>query len=93
MKKPMSVEEEIRYLLQKRFNPTQLTITDESHKHAGHHAAPSGGQSHFHIIITASEFATLDRLGRQRAIYETLDHLLKGPVHALSIKASTPEKI
>ena len=92
MKKLMAVEEEIRSLLQKRFNPIQLTITDESHKHAGHRAAPSGGQSHFHISITASEFATLDRLSRQRAVYETLDQLLEGPVHALSIKASPPEK-
>jgi BolA protein len=93
MEKIVPVEEKIRYLLHKRFNPTHLTITDESHKHAGHHAAPSGGQSHFHISITANEFTTLDKLGRQRAIYEELDQLLRGPIHALSIRASAPEEL
>ena len=92
MAKSRSVEEEIRDLLQKQFNPIKLIITDESHKHAGHPGAPSGGQSHFHIAITANEFSTLDRLGRQRAIYQTLGELLHGPVHALAVKAFAPEE-
>ncbi len=92
MEKLRSVEEEIRSLLQKRFTPSKLIITDESHKHAGHSGAPSGGQSHFHVVIIANEFAALDRLARQRAVYQALDRLLQNPIHALSITASAPDE-
>ena len=81
MEKLRSVEEEIHDLLQKRFKPIKLVIVDESDKHAGHSGAPNGGQSHFHITIIANEFAELDRLSRQRAIYQTLDRLLQNRVY------------
>tara|TARA_Y100000588_G_scaffold156345_1_gene170382 strand:+ start:936 stop:1217 length:282 start_codon:yes stop_codon:yes gene_type:complete len=85
-----SVEERIGKILQGRFNPVQLIIDDESHMHAGHAGAPSGGESHFRITIKAQEFSGLNRLERQRAIHEVLEELLQGPIHALSIKASAP---
>ena len=85
-----SVEERIGKILQGRFTPVQLIIDDESHMHAGHAGAPSGGESHFRITIKAQEFSGLNRLERQRAIHEALDELLQGPIHALSIKASAP---
>ena len=91
MEKAISVKEKIRCLLQNRFNCTQLLIEDESHKHRGHQGAPEGGESHFHITIIAAEFGSLDRLGRQRAIYEALNDLMQNPIHALSIDASPPE--
>ena len=93
MVKLRSVEKEIQNILRARFNPIQLIIDDESHKHAGHSGAPSGGESHFRITITAHEFAGLDRLKRQRTIHEALEGLLQGPIHALSIKASAPDEI
>tara|TARA_B100000686_G_scaffold218749_1_gene225822 strand:+ start:707 stop:988 length:282 start_codon:yes stop_codon:yes gene_type:complete len=92
MKKPGSVEKEIEAILQKRFKPVELVIIDESHKHAGHVGAPTGGESHFRITITADEFTSLNRLERQRTIHGALDHLLQGPIHALSIKASAPSE-
>ena len=85
-----SVEEKIAKILRSRFNPIQLVIHDESHMHAGHAGAPSGGESHFRVTIRAQEFSGLNRLERQRVIHEALDELLQGPIHALSITASAP---
>ncbi len=92
MKNLGSVGKEIRKILQKRFNPVQLVIDDESHMHVGHASAPSGGESHFRISIKAKEFSSLSRLDRQRAVHEALDELLQGPIHALSITASAPDE-
>ena len=57
MKNLESVEEKIAKILRSRFNPVQLVIDDESHMHAGHAGAPSGGESHFRITIKAQEFS------------------------------------
>lgn len=71
--------------LREAFAPEALTVTDESALHAGHAGAPEGGQSHFHVEISASRLAGLSRLERQRAINRVLADELAGPVHALRL--------
>jgi len=77
------VQQTIENKLQEAFSPEALTVTDESALHAGHAGAPDGGQSHFHVEISASALAGLSRVERQRAINKTLAVELAGPVHAL----------
>jgi BolA family transcriptional regulator, general stress-responsive regulator len=77
------VQQTIEKKLREAFSPEALTVTDESALHAGHAGAPDGGQSHFHVEISAAALAGLSRVERQRAINKALAEELAGPVHAL----------
>jgi BolA protein len=77
-------------LLQQRLTaalqPTALAIRDDTHLHAGHVGARSGG-GHYHIDIVAAAFAGKNTVARHRMIYDAAGELMRGPVHALSINA------
>ncbi len=73
--------------LQKAFTPSALTVTDDSHLHAGHAGARPGGESHFTDDIVASRFDGLSRVACHRLVNEALAEELAGPVHALVIRA------
>jgi len=85
-----AVTDKIVNRLTAAFAPERLTVTDESDRHAGHAGARPGGESHFHVAITAAAFQGLNRVQRQRAINTALAEELAGPVHALSISARAP---
>jgi len=87
----------IREKLSTALSPTQLTIEDDSWRHAGHHHeggmdARPGGESHFNVTIVSAAFEGQGRLARQRTVNALLAGELAGPVHALSIKAQTPDE-
>ncbi len=84
--------EQIRSKLSNAFAPQRLDIVDESHKHAGHEGARSGG-GHFNVTIIADAFAGQTLLQRHRMIYTALGEELKQAIHALSIKAYAPTEI
>jgi BolA protein len=86
----MSVAETIRDKLTGRFAPTRLVISDESHRHAGHAGAQPGGESHFAVTIVAPAFQGLNRVARQRLVYETLADELATRIHALSLTIRAP---
>lgn len=81
----------IRERLTKAFSPSRLDIIDESHLHAGHAGAASGG-GHFAVIIVADAFAGHNLLARHRMVYEALGDAMKTEIHALSAKANTPQE-
>jgi BolA protein len=79
------------------FAPERLELEDDSARHAGHHHeggidAKPGGESHFNLLIVSGAFAEQGRLARQRAVNTVLRQELAGPVHALSIRALTPDE-
>ena len=78
----------IREKLEASFNPSQLEIIDESHKHAGHAGARGGG--HFVVHIVAEQFAGKNPIQRHRMVYDAMGELMQTEVHALSIKAEAP---
>ena len=88
----MSVEQEIRDRLTAAFAPEALEIVNDSHRHRGHAGAPGTGESHFTIKVVSAAFAGKSRLERHRMVNEVLAAPLKGPVHALAIKALAPEE-
>ncbi|HCI51885.1 MAG TPA: BolA family transcriptional regulator [Gallionella sp.] len=73
-------------------NPTFVNIVDESHKHAGHAGAQSGG-GHYLLQIVTHKFAGKGTLARHRMIYSALGEMMKTDIHALNIQASTPDEI
>ncbi len=72
-------------------SPLQLHITDDSAAHAGHAGAKSGG--HFDLLIVSDAFSGKNRLQRQRMVYDALGDLSALHIHALSMRALTPEEI
>lgn len=86
----MTVAETMRRKLEAGFAPLELTITDQSHRHAGHAGARPGGESHFHVAMVAAVFAGLGRVERQRRVYAALAEELAGPVHALALALRAP---
>jgi BolA protein len=74
-----------------RLVPSVLEIYDDSAAHAGH-AGAAGGGGHFSLLIVSEVFAGLPRLQRHQRVLSEIADLLPNPVHALSIKALTPEE-
>jgi len=87
----MSRIEQMRTMLA-TFQPVQLEIIDDSHKHAGHEGARSGG-GHYTLQIVSTQFAGKPTLARHRMIYSALGDMMKHDIHALNIKAYTPEEL
>lgn len=81
--------ENIRAKLSAAFAPNRLDIVDDSHKHAGHEGAKSGG-GHFSVTIIATAFDGKTALQRHRMVYAALGQELTGDIHALSIQAYAP---
>jgi BolA protein len=71
--------------------PAVLEIRDDSAAHAGHAGAAAGG-GHFSVLIVSQVFSGLPRLQRHHRVLREVADLLPHPVHALSIKALTPEE-
>lgn len=74
----------IEECLQNSFQPTQLDIIDDSHKHVGHPGAQSG-LGHFKVNIRADAFKDKSPVQAHRMIYAALGDLMKTDIHALSI--------
>ena len=72
-------------------NPIEMDIIDEGHLHVGHAGAKSGG--HFKLYIVCEAFNGQSMINRHKLIYGKLDELMKTEVHALSIKAVSPEEL
>lgn len=75
--------------LKKAFSIEHLQIEDESHLHAGHAGAASGG-GHFKLTIVAPEFKGLNLVARHRAVYAALNRHIPVEIHALTINAMAP---
>lgn len=72
--------------------PTHIEITDESYKHANHAGARAGG-GHFTVTIVSSQFTGKNLMQRHRMVYAAVGELMNTAIHALSIKAQTPEEL
>lgn len=71
--------------------PIELEIIDDSHRHAGHAGAQSGG-GHFELRIVSGTFIGQGTLARHRSIHALLVDLMPHRIHALAISARTPEE-
>lgn len=83
--------ERIRALLTEALAPQSLEVADDSHKHAGH-AGARGGQGHFGVDIVSSAFSGKLPLARHRLVYAALGEMMQTDIHALSIRARTPDE-
>jgi BolA protein len=72
-------------------SPAVLEIRDDSAAHAGH-AGAAGGGGHFSLLVVSDVFSGLPRLQRHQRVLREVADLVPYPIHALSIKALTPEE-
>ena len=84
-------EARIRAALEAAFAPDALEVVDDSARHAGH-AGARDGRGHFNVEVVSGAFAGLGSLARHRAVYAALEALMATDIHALSIRAMTPEE-
>jgi len=88
----MSRAQQIHKILEQAFKPDSLEIGDESWKHAGHTGVRERGGGHFVVHIVAACFTGKSRLERHRMVNAALEDAFRGDIHALSIKAQSPEE-
>jgi BolA protein len=81
----------ISALLAEALDPVALEVTDDSHRHAGH-AGARGGQGHFGVDIVSTAFAGKLPLARHRLVYAALGSMMQADIHALTIRARTPDE-
>eukprot|EP00566_Odontella_aurita_P023048 CAMPEP_0113554336 /NCGR_PEP_ID=MMETSP0015_2-20120614/16093_1 /TAXON_ID=2838 /ORGANISM="Odontella" /LENGTH=134 /DNA_ID=CAMNT_0000455467 /DNA_START=96 /DNA_END=500 /DNA_ORIENTATION=+ /assembly_acc=CAM_ASM_000160 len=85
------VKEAITKKLTESLSPTHLEVRNESYMHN----VPPNSETHFKVIVVSPAFAsTKTPLARHRMVNSVLSEEVasNGPVHALSIVASTPEQ-
>lgn len=72
--------------------PLEIEIEDDSHRHAGHAGARDGG-GHYNLRIVSAAFAGKGTVARHRLVYDAAGDLMRGPVHALAIRALAPGEV
>jgi BolA protein len=86
----MGAADTIAQKLTVALSPLELSVDDESARHAGHAGSRPEGETHFSVRIVADMFDGLSRVERQRRVYAALADELKSHIHALSVSALTP---
>lgn len=86
---PRASLQAIEGALREALDPSSLEVLDDSHLHAGHDGARSGG--HYTVRIVSSRFDGLSRVARHRLVYDALQGLIQSGIHALAIQARSPQ--
>ena len=84
--------ENIHRLLTEALVPSKLELIDDSQSHAGHAGARQSGGGHFYATIVSDAFKGMTLVRRHQLVYATLGEMMRTDIHALSIKAYTPEE-
>lgn len=84
--------EMIRERLTAALAPSSIDIEDDSARHAGHPGARSGG-GHFNVTVVSDAFRDKSLIERHRMVYAAMGEAMQTEIHALSIKALTPDEV
>ena len=77
---------ELQARLHAAFPDAHIEVTDDSHLHAGHAGAASGG-GHYSVRIDSARFKGLATLARHRLVYDAVLDWMPHRIHALAIVA------
>ena len=75
-----NIENNIKSLLIDAFNPSVLSIDNESHMHN----VPENSESHFKIVLVSRNFTGLTEVNRHKSVYKALGGIMNS-IHAISI--------
>lgn len=68
-----------------------VEVIDESALHAGHAGAREGG--HYAVTVVSQQFSGRNPVERHRMVYAALGNAMQTRIHALSIRAFSPEEL
>lgn len=84
----------IDHIIRQHLAPVELTIHDDSARHAHHvHVRDNGvqaGESHYNVLIVSPAFEGVGRVQRSRLVHDLLAGEFAGGMHALSLVLRTP---
>lgn len=72
----------------KSLSPVHFELENESDQHSG----PKGRETHFKLLIVSSLFENRSRVDRQRQVFDLLKNEMQAGLHALSLRALTPQE-
>ena len=75
----MPTSEELRQRIEAAFPGATVSVEDTT-----------GGGDHFRAEIVSDRFDGLTRIQQHKLVYDVFGAEIGGPIHALSIKTSTP---
>ena len=81
----MSVSKVMETRLREAFEPTHLSVVDDSESHRGHAGFQEGGESHFNVAIRSPAFKGMSRVARHRAVHRALGPEVINRIHALAL--------
>lgn len=87
----MNRPQRIHALLTARLEPLECVVDDESHLHAGHAGAASGG-GHYRLRLVSPQFEGLGKVARHRLVYDCLREMMQKEIHALAMTLLTPDE-
>ncbi|MBI3804361.1 MAG: BolA family transcriptional regulator [Nitrospirae bacterium] len=86
-----ATQQKIERKMKEALGAVFVEVIDESWKHAGHAGAASGG-GHFILQVVSDRFEGVSLLNRNRLVFSVLKEEMGAEIHALSIKAITPQE-
>ena len=87
----MTRTERLRERVVRGLAAEHVELQDESDRHGGH-AGAAGGGGHYRLTVVSARFEGQDALARHRLVYAAVGDLIPGEVHALAIRAYTPDE-
>jgi BolA family transcriptional regulator, general stress-responsive regulator len=81
-------KERITQCLVAAFIPIHLEVIDESNQHN----VPQNAQTHFKVSLVCEQFQEMSKIKRHQQIHQLLKDEFTTGLHALSIRAFTPEE-
>jgi len=87
----LSTRETIETRLRERLAPIHLEVIDDGAQHVGHAGAASGG-GHFSVFVVSESFEGKNRVARHRLVYDLLQDMMQGAIHALALRTVAPSE-
>lgn len=81
-------QESIRTKLSSVLEPLHIDIENESRMHG----VPPGSETHFKVLVVSEAFVGLSPVERHRRVNELLREEFTSGLHALSLRAMTPDE-
>ena len=86
------MKEELSKCLMEALDATYFHIVDDSQRHAGHNESLASQDTHFNVTIVSETFHQMSKVNRHREVNKQCKSFFAKTLHALSIKAYSPEE-
>lgn len=94
----MQIRDERILKAMKQLSPIKIQLNNDSAMHAGHIETPGSGvgfagDTHYKLFIVSELFTGVSRIDRQRMVINLLKDEFNSGLHALEIKANSPNEV